>query len=631
MEHFLLQLLIFLVAATLAVPLAKKCKLGSVLGYLLAGILVGPFGLSLIGDIEEVMHFTEFGVVMMLFLVGLELKPSLLWQMRIPILGMGGMQVVFSSIAIGSVGSIFLPWQQAVAIGLTLALSSTAIVLQTLREKGLMNTTLGRSVFSVLLFQDLAVIPMLAILPLLATTVVHADNHHSGIFFDITSLPGYLRLLVILLAISLIYVLGKYGSRPLFRTIAATRVREVFVAAALAIIIGISLLMMAVGLSPALGTFLAGVVLADSEYRHELESDIEPFKGLLLGIFFISIGASLNFTLIHEQLRLICGLVAGLIVIKWCVLLLTGYLFRIPKNNKLLFGIVLAQGGEFAFVLFQFAKINGVLPQPLTETLISAVAISMFLAPLFFLFYEKIIAPRMREGIPDRQADAIEHGSGKVILAGFGRLGTDLGRLLLSTGIKPTILDHDANNIDFLRRFGFEVYYGDVTRLDLLESAGAEEAELIIITMGNFEKSKELIELVRKHYPHLKIAVNAADRSEAYGFMDLGVNAIRRETFGSALSLGRDALQLLGFDPYEAYKCMRLFRKKDEDALPELYKIHRQDEARYISMYQQHNADLAELMKRDMEDDMEELEKAWTAGNPEAGPFVPLNNLNTPK
>lgn len=618
MEQFLLQLLIFLSAAAIAVPLAKKFRLGSVLGYLLAGILIGPFGLSLIGDIEEVMHFTEFGVVMMLFLVGLELKPSLLWQMRIPILGMGGTQVLLTSCAIGLACSLFLPWKQATAIGLTLALSSTAIVLQTLREKGLMNTTLGRSVFSVLLFQDLAVIPMLAIMPLLASAAVHTQDHHGGIFFDITTLPGYVRLLVVLLAISFIYFLGKYGSRPIFRSIAATRVREVFVAAALALIIGTSLLMIAVGLSPALGTFIAGVVLADSEYRHELESDIEPFKGLLLGIFFISIGASLNFTLIHRELGLISGLVAGLIVIKWLILIATGFLFRLPENDRVLFGISLAQGGEFAFVLFQFARINNVLPKQLTETLISAVAISMFLAPLLFLLYEKMMMPRLKKNTQDRQADVIEHRHGKVILAGFGRLGTDVGRLLLSAGIKPTILDHDANNVDILRRFGFEVYYGDITRLDLLESAGAGEAELIVITIGNLEKSKELIELIRKHYPHLKIAVNAADRSEAFGLMDLGVSTIRRETFGTALSLGQDALRLLGFDPYEAHKITRLFSKKDEDAMPKLYKIHREDEANYISMYRQHDADLAALMKMDMEAELDALDKAWTGSNPES-------------
>lgn len=617
MEQFLIQLLIFLIAAVIAVPFARRFKLGSVLGFLVAGIAIGPFGFSLIGDIEAVMHFTEFGVVMMLFLVGLELKPSLLWQMRTPILGMGGAQVLITFIVIGLVGSYFLPLQQAVAIGLTLALSSTAIVLQTLREKGLMNTSPGRSIFSVLLFQDLAVIPMLAIMPLLATSAAHTGAHHGSTLFDITALPAYLRLLVVLLAIGFIYILGKYGSRPIFRTIAATRVREVFVAAALALVIGISLLMTIVGLSPALGTFIAGVVLADSEYRHELESDIEPFKGLLLGIFFISIGASLNFTLINEQLWLIVGMVAALIIMKCLVLFVTAKIFRMPDSERWLFAIALAQGGEFAFVLFQFAKTNGVLPQPLTETLISAVAITMFLTPLLFLLYEKVIASRVQDAAPEREADTIEHGGRKVILAGFGRLGTDIGRLLISAGIRPVILDHDESNVDVLRRFGFEVFYGDATRLDLLESAGAAEAELIIITLGDHEKSLELVKLIQKHFPHLKIVVNAADRAAVYDFMDLGITAFRREMFHSALSLGQDALRLLGYDPYEAYKIMRLFRKKDEDALPELYRINREDSENYFSMYQQHNENLAELMKRDREVDMEELDKAWSGGNPD--------------
>jgi CPA2 family monovalent cation:H+ antiporter-2/glutathione-regulated potassium-efflux system ancillary protein KefC len=617
MEAFLLKLLIFLGAATIAVPLARKFKLGSVLGYLIAGIVIGPFGLSLIDNIEAIMHFTEFGVVMMLFLVGLELKPSLLWQMRTPILGMGGSQVVLTFIAIGLVSMFFLPWQQSIAIGMILALSSTAIVLSTLREKGLMNTPPGQSIFSVLLFQDLAVIPMLALLPLLATAAMHADTHHGSALFDITGLPGYLRLVVVLLSIGFIYGLGKFGSRPIFRAIAAARVREVFVAAALALVIGISLLMTAVGLSPALGTFIAGVVLADSEYRHELESDIEPFKGLLLGIFFISIGASLNFTLIGDQLLTIGGLVAGLIVIKAIALFVIAKVFKIPAADRLLFSVALAQGGEFAFVLFQFARSNGVLPQSVTETLISVVAISMFLAPLLFMLHDRLIAPRLQKAGAERAPDAIEAKERSVILAGFGRLGTDLGRLLMSAGIRPVILDHNEANVDVLRRFGFEVYYGDVTRLDLLESAGAAEAELMVITLGDHEKSVELVKLVRKHYPNLKIAVNAVDRRATFEFMDLGVATIRRETFGTALTLGQDALQLLGFDPYEAYKIRRLFRKKDKETMPELYRIHRQDEAKYISMYQQHNANLAELMTKDREIDMAELDKAWTAANPE--------------
>ena len=327
MEAFLLQLFIFLLAASIAVPVAKKLGLGSVLGYLIAGIVIGPFGLSLIGHVEEVMHFTEFGVVMMLFLVGLELKPSLLWKMKLQVLGMGGLQVILSALFIGGITFIFLPWQQALAVGVILSLSSTAIVLQSLKEKGLMNTNSGRAIFSVLLFQDLAVIPMLALLPLLATIAIKSGSQSEALLFDISTLPGYLQVITTFLAVFLVFFIGKFLSRPIFRIIAKTRVREIFVAAALCMVVGISLLMTAVGLSPALGTFLAGVVLADSEYRHELESDIEPFKGLLLGIFFISIGASLNFVLISEQILIITGITLGLIGFKWIVLMFTCRIF----------------------------------------------------------------------------------------------------------------------------------------------------------------------------------------------------------------------------------------------------------------------------------------------------------------
>ena len=375
--------------------------------------------------------------------------------------------------------------------------------------------------------------------------------------------------------------------------------------------------MTAVGLSPALGTFLAGVVLADSEYRHELESDIEPFKGLLLGIFFISIGASLNFTLIGDKILLIAGLTAGLIGFKWLVLICTGFIFKMAGKERSLFAVALAQGGEFAFVLFQFSKTNGVLQAETIEPLISAVAISMFLAPLLFLAYDKFSVGSQGDEKVGRDADTIDRSGHKVILAGFGRLGTDLGRFLLSAGIKPVILDHDPTNVDILRKFGFEVYYGDITRLDLLEAAGAAEAELLIITIGDIDKSRELVELAAKHYPHLKIAVNASDRSSAYELMDLGITQIRRETFGSALAIGQDALQLLGIDPYDAHRLMRIFRKNDEEMMPELYKMHREDEENYISLYQKHNADLEELMTLDLNVDMEELDKAWTAANPE--------------
>ena len=615
MEHFLLQLFIFLVSAAIAVPVAKKLGLGSVLGYLVAGIIIGPFGISLIHDVEEVMHFTEFGVVMMLFLVGLELKPSLLWQMRTPILGMGGAQVLLSSLLIGGLSLLFLPWQQAMAVGLILALSSTAIVLQTLREKGLMESSSGRSIFSVLLFQDLAVIPILAVLPLLATVTIHADDHHTSALFDISTLPSYVQVCLTLLAISFVFFLGKFACRPIFSAIASTGVREIFVAAALSLVVGIALLMMTVGLSPALGAFLAGVVLADSEYRHELESDIEPFKGLLLGIFFISIGASLNFTLIQKEIALIAGITAGLLFCKWLILYVVGHFFKIAKSDRSFFAIALAQGGEFAFVLFQFSKTNGVLPVETIEPLISAVAISMFLTPILFIGYEKFSHTQNDQEM-QRNPDTIDQSGHKVILAGFGRLGTDLGRFLISAGIKPVIIDHDAANLGVLRKLGFEVYYGDITRLDLLHAAGAEDAEVLIITIGDLDKAKSLIELTKKHYPHLKIAVNAHDRFAAFELMDEGITHIQRETFGSALSLGQDVMQLLGFDPYDAHRLMRIFRKKDKDMMPELYQSRREEE-NYISMYQQHHQDLEQLMTLDLRSDSDALDKAWTAKNPE--------------
>ena len=618
MEQFLLQLFIFLAAAAIAVPIAKRFGLGSVLGYLIAGIAIGPFGLSLIDHVEDVMHFTEFGVVMMLFLVGLELKPSLLWQMRTPILGMGGMQVIVSSISISAIALIFLPWQQALAIGLILSLSSTALVLQTLREKGLMNTSGGRSIFSVLLFQDLAVIPMLALLPFLATMTHHEEGHYNeSALMDISVLPGYLQSAVTLLAVLAIFLLGKFASRPVFRTIAKTQVREIVVATALALVVGISLMMTVVGLSPALGAFLAGVVLADSEYRHELESDLDPFKGLLLGIFFISIGASLNFTLIGDKLLLIAGITTVLIALKWIVLIGTASVFGVEKKERSLFGVYLAQGGEFAFVLFQFSKNKGILTDETIDPLISAVAISMFLAPLLFLIYDKLSAEKQDTDATRQESDIIDYSGHKVILAGFGRLGTDVGRFLISAGIKPVILDNNATNVDVLRKFGFEVYYGDITRLDLLEAAGAAEAELLVITIRNIEKSRELVELAAKHYPHLKIVANAADRSSAYNLMDLGIKNIHRETFGSALTLGKDVLQALGFHPYDAHRLARLFRNNDEAMLPELHKIHREDKDKYISTYQKYNTYLEELLKLDSESNPAEIDKAWTALNPE--------------
>ncbi|ASJ95931.1 monovalent cation:proton antiporter-2 (CPA2) family protein [Shewanella marisflavi] len=614
MEHFLLQLFIFLVSAAIAVPIAKKCGLGSVLGYLIAGIVVGPAGFSLINDVDEVMHFTEFGVVMMLFLVGLELRPSLLWKMRVSILGMGGGQVILTSLAIFSLAVFFINWQYAVAISLILALSSTAIVLQTLQEKGLMETQAGKSIFSVLLFQDLAVIPMLAIFPMLATLAVENSEQSKQQLVDFSLLPPYAEFIATLLAILLVLVIGKFACRPFFRAIASTGIREIFVAAALALVIGISVLMIVVGLSPALGAFVAGVVLADSEYRHELESDIEPFKGLLLGIFFISIGASLNFEYITDSAVLIAAITIALMIIKWSVLLLVGKLFHLKSSERRLFAISLAQGGEFAFVLFQVSKTQGVLPVSLIDPVMSSVVISMFIAPLLFLIWDKV---GLEKGTPVEQTldDVINSKDHKVILAGFGRMGTDVGRFLLSAGIKPVILDHDANNVEVLRKFGFEVYFGDATRLDLLESAGAAEAELLVIAISQ-ENTSKLVDLCHKHYPKLKVVVAVRDREAAFEMMDKGVKNIHRETFGSALQIGQDVLNQLGCDPHSTYRLMKIFQQKDKDMMPELH-LNRNEEKNYLALYQQHHFDLEDLIKRTVDPNAQVSDQAWTAKNPE--------------
>lgn len=614
MEGFLLQLFIFLAAAAISVPIAKKLGLGSVLGYLIAGIVIGPYGASLIHDIEAIMHFTEFGVVMMLFLVGLELKPSLLWQLKTPILGFGGSQVLISTIIISFISVVFLPWQQALAVGLILSLSSTAIVLQTLQEKGKMKTEAGQSVFAVLLFQDLAVIPMLAVIPLLATLPILSGGHHDSSFIDISGLPSYLQVIVTLAAISFVLILGKFGCRPIFRVIAKTGVREIFVAAALSLVIGTSLLMLAVGLSPALGAFLAGVVLADSEFRHELESDIEPFKGLLLGIFFISIGASLNFILIGNNLALILGMTVGLIFVKWLILLIIGHIFNISSKERPLFAIALAQGGEFAFVLFQLTKSAGVLPTSVIEPLISAVAISMFLAPIMFLLNDKFSSKEL-DATESNAQDEINKSDHKVILAGFGRLGTDVGRFLISAGIKPTILDYDYSNVEVLRKLGFDVYYGDATRLDLLESAGAAHAEVLVVSISDMISTRQIIELTKKHYPKLKIVVNAPDREAAFELMDLGVGNIYRETFGTSLTIGQSAMIQLGIDPYEVHRLKQIFSKKEAQMTSELYK-KRKEEHGYISLYKEHHAQLEALMKLDSNEHLAELDKAWIAKKP---------------
>ena len=618
-DDLFVQAFIYLAAAVLVVPISNRLGLGSVLGYLIAGVLIGPFGLHLVGrNGDDVMHFAEFGVVMMLFLVGLELQPALLWRLRTPILGLGGLQVLVTALVIALLALLLGQTPPvALAVGLILAMSSTAIVLQTLTEKGLIKTDAGQSSFSVLLFQDIAVIPILAFLPLLAShgpgplaaDLLIPPAHAAGAAAPAAADP-LLQALQVLGVVLAIIVGGRFLMRPVFRAIAATRLRELFTATALLLVVGITLAMQQVGLSPALGTFVAGVVLADNEYRHELEGDIAPFKGLLLGLFFLTVGAGINFTLLLSSPGLILALVAALALVKAAVLLGLGRLFRLAPGDNVLFALALAQGGEFAFVLFSFASANRVLPASLTSLLVVVVALSMLITPLVLMAHERWLAPRLLARAPQRPADAIESDEGAVIIAGFGRFGQIVGRLLLANRFPITVLDHSPTQIDLLRRFGWRVFYGDASRLDLLHAAGAERARLLVVAVDDPSKSLEIVELARKHFPRLEVLARAFDRQHAYALIRLGVRVIRRETFGSALEMGVDALERLGMHPHRAHRAAHTFRCHDEAALREVAALDGDDAAR-IARSRQLSEELERLLQSDREDLGEERNRAW--------------------
>ncbi len=611
-ESFFFQAFIYLCAAVISVPVAKRLGLGSVLGYLLAGVIIGPFALGLVGsEGEDVMHFAEFGVVMMLFVVGLELEPSLLWRLRSPILGLGGLQVVVTSAIITGLAIAFgLDWQMALAVGLTLSLSSTAIVLQTLNEKGLMKSAGGQSAFSVLLFQDIAVIPMLAIFPLLAVghAVESADGHAAATTL-VAGLPAWAQTLAVLGAVAVIVLGGRFLMRPLLRVIAQTRLREIFTATALLLVVGIALLMSQVGLSPALGTFLAGVVLANSEYRHELESDIEPFKGLLLGLFFIAVGASINFSLILSSPALILGLVIGILIVKFVVLLTLARVFKLGLDQSLLFAFALPQVGEFAFVLFSFANQEGVLGPTVTGPLVAAVALSMALTPLLMMVNERLLQPRLGTRQTVREADAIGEES-PVLIAGYGSFGSTVGRLLSANGIHATVLDNDSDRVDLLRRLGLKVYYGDASRHDLLETAGAAEARLIILALDSPEKTLELVHTVRKHFPRLTILARAFDWSDAHDLLEAGVEHVYRDSLDTSLRLGTDAMRALGFRAYQAQRAAQKFQRHDEATLRQL-SGQRQNRTEYIHSARQRIAELEQILLADLTETGNERDLGW--------------------
>jgi monovalent cation:proton antiporter-2 (CPA2) family protein len=595
----LFEAFIYLLAALVAVPLAKRLGLGSVIGYLLAGAIIGPYALNWAGSAADVMHFAEFGVVMMLFVVGLELRPALLWQMRRPILGLGGLQVVGTALAIGFVASQFgLHWKSALAVGLILAMSSTAIVLQSLTERGLMKTPGGEASFAVLLFQDIAVIPIIAVMPLLTAWPgggARAHNSESGIM---AGLPGWEQALLVVGAVAVIVGAGRFLLRPFFRYIAGTKLREMFTATALFLVIGIALFMKKLGLSPALGTFLAGVVLAESEYRVQLEADIEPFKGMLLGLFFISVGASIDFSLIARQPSAIAFIVAGLVLLKFVVLLLLSRVFRLKGGEGFLLAFALAQGGEFAFVLFAFATQNAVLPIEIASLLVAAVALSMAAAPLLFTIHHKLVRPLFQKCEPQRAADEIDEHDNPVILAGFGRFGHIVGRVLRANGFGTTVLDHDADQVEMLGRYGMKSFYGDASRLDLLEAAGAKRAKLFILAIDDEAKALEIIETVQREFPRLKILARATSRQHAYEILRLGVDQVYRETLGSALDLSVGALRELGMDERRAHRVAEIFREHDEASVRDMARLDDEDDA-YISVARKHIENLESALQSD--------------------------------
>jgi glutathione-regulated potassium-efflux system ancillary protein KefC len=587
--------LIYLAAAVVCVPIAKRLGLGSVLGYLLAGIAIGPWVLNLVSDVETIMHFSEFGVVLMLFVIGLELDPKRLWSMKREVFGGGSLQIAICGFALAA-GAMAagLTWKAALIAGLALALSSTAIAVATMNERNFMPTPTGRLGFAILLFQDIAAIPLLAIIPLLAVAATATQE------------PFWLNALKAFGAIAGVVFVGRYLTRPALRLMAATDLREVFTAFTLLLIIGIAQLMTLAGLSMALGAFLAGVLLASSEYRHALESDIEPFKGLLLGLFFISVGMSIDFGLLTSAPLKVALLVAGFLAIKLGMLWLVARLTGVVAKQRWLFAVLLSQGGEFAFVVFGAAKLAGVLSDEWAGLLIMVVALSMATTPLLLLLHDKVIAQQAED---KREADVIDE-QGPVIIAGFGRFGQIVGRLLLANGIKPVVLDHDPEQIDMLTKFGYKVYYGDASRLDLLEAAGAKQARLIINAIDNIEDSVALTARVREHFPNVKIIARARNVSHLIELHKLGVPIIERETFESALRVGRHALEDLGMDAFRAREIADIFRRHNMQSIHALMPDFDDDE-RLSSGAKAGRAELERQLREDRIKFDEEHGKGW--------------------
>jgi len=645
MEGFLFQGVVYLMAAVIAVPLAVRLGLGSVLGYLFAGIVIGPL-LGLVADTDSLQHFAEFGVVLMLFLIGLELSPRALWDMRHRLLGLGGLQIVLTTGLIMAVCIYVFGyfWQTSLAIGMIFALSSTAIVLQTLTEKHLMQTGGGRASFAVLLSQDIAVIPMLAVLPLLAVSGAvnfgpdgsimrqgvdtEAEDHATEggaevalAFFD--SLPAWGVTLATLAAVALIVIFGVFVMRPLFRFVHIARLRELYTAFALLIVVGIAFLMIMVGLSPALGTFLAGVVLANSEFRHELESDIAPFKGLLLGLFFITVGAGINFAVFLREPFELLGLALLLMAIKGAVLYILALFFRIKGRNKWLFTLGLAQAGEFGFVLVTFSLQQAVLSPGLGERLLLIVALSMLLTPLSFIVYERLQHRMSGDVVENPEADEIDEQQ-SIIIVGIGRYGQVVNRLLMLAGFRAVVLDHNLEAIQTLRRFGIKGFFGDPTRPNLLHAAGLDDARVLMVALDDRDAAIKLVAYARAQRPDLHIVARAHDRVHVYQLYRAGADDIVRELFDSSLRAGRYVLENMGLTDIEASKIEHFFYRKDREGLRELAELWKPDlpvgeNAAYVERAKELNAELETALVSHLDETPIQLpgEPVVTIGEPD--------------
>lgn len=595
-DTVLFQAFVYLCAAVVCVPVATKLGLGAVLGYLVAGVLIGPDVLGLVGtEGHSVMHFAEFGVVMMLFLVGLELQPSLLWKLRRRIIGLGGLQVVVTTALLAGAGlALGVPWKTALAAGMILSMSSTAIVLATLAERNQLKTGGGQAAFSVLLFQDIAVIPILAVFPLLGVAEVASAGD---------SRPAWQTGLLVIGAVAGVVAAGRFVVRPVFQFLASVKLRESFIAAALLLVVAIALLMQEVGLSPALGTFVAGVVLAESEYRHELESDVEPFKGLLLGLFFISVGAQIDFPLIGREPLLIAGLVAGTMVLKLVVLLALGRIFELDRPARWLLAVALAEVGEFAFVLITFGLQSHIYGAATAAPLVAAVAISMLMTPFLFVALARWILPAVTVDTTDqRPHDEIEDHDTAVVVAGYGRFGQVVGRMLRSIGINCTVLDLDPEIVDRLGRLGIKVYYGDASRLELLHAAGCAKARLFVLAVDDPEQALDILKSVREHYPGLPVLARARDRIQYYELRKHGAAYAHRETFASAYEMGIEALRKLGYRAHTAHRLARRWRDHEEQGLEEVTAMWaREEEQATIFARVRRAFDEAERLMRDQD------------------------------